>query len=215
MQSAGFTQIEGLKRGLLIRGTLTKGYLIHNRIILGKAMVNNFEKTQQEGLPRIVIDRSVYYLINWDIKKDKFIRNYCKVDDYDRKMYVNFLEMISCVHEHDDYLMRALFRRVFYGYKKVIIKNEDNEDVVRWRWILCKYQQSLDYWLSQKLFSQSPLFLRLSRELQQKIQHVVKNISLKRARYQNFLLLKINQQTFFHVIKQQYFKSGLYCLWMS
>lgn len=140
-----------IKKGLLCRGAISYGKLIHNeRVIFGPAMIEAYLTESKAALyPRVILDRSLLDILHKNQKaknkdiywKAPFFINYVE-EDLDDKFYLDYILKARYVMAGDEYLeeyLPILRKNIIDGLR---FKSPDIK--VKFGWLKNKFNNSIE-----------------------------------------------------------------------
>jgi len=143
-------QINMLQKGILLRGGIVYGKLVHNdEIILGPALINAYNVESKSAVyPRIVIDPKVTWLY---IRKDgkpigqkrikDFADDFLFTDDFDGTYYIDYF------NEVESYLTALNLSEYYSTIKNMITKGKKSDDTgirMKYLWMEKKLKEAIE-----------------------------------------------------------------------
>lgn len=139
-----------VKKGILCRGAISYGKLIHNnRIVFGPAMNEAYLTESKAALyPRVILDKSLAYILegNLNFKKDDFfyqnpfLKNIIE-EDLDDKLYIDYIFRVKNIMNSEEYLYSHLPK-----LRKIItdgLRYKSPDIRVKFGWLKNKYNRTL------------------------------------------------------------------------
>lgn len=138
-----------VKRGILCRGAISYGKLIHNNHIVFAAMNEAYLTESKAALyPRVILDKSLAYILegNLNFKKDDFfyqnpfLKNIIE-EDLDDKLYIDYIFNVKNIMNSEEYLFNHLPK-----LRKIItdgLRYKSPDIRVKFGWLKNKYNRTL------------------------------------------------------------------------
>lgn len=130
-----------LERGVLVRGSITKGSLYHNgNIILGEALIKaDYLEKNESNYPRVIIDNDIVDIFKSHINVGSIIQ-----DKKDDKYFINYIDspVILGFSEHEVVINAKNVMKVIEN--KVFDKNLNERAKSKWLWLAEEFNNFLD-----------------------------------------------------------------------
>ena len=142
--------IEFIMKGVLCRGAVTIGKLIHNKNeIFGQGLIDAYQQEEGEPYPRILVDKQVldlseqYPLEKMLGKGEKQFVESLLQKDTDGKIFIDYLQSDFIDNYKNRIINTAHYNKVYNLIKENI--NSDNQRIkIKYEWLKEKYNYAVD-----------------------------------------------------------------------